>query len=101
MKVRHGTRTGYSLHGCKCDRCLAAHAAYNREYKQGVRRWTDAAPAGAHINALRAEGWTLAALARHTGYHVQTLRNIALGKTRRTQKATVEDILSIPVELTA
>jgi len=101
MKIRHGTRTGYGYHGCKCDRCKAAHAQYNREYKEGLRRWTDATPAGDHINALRAEGWTLAGLARHTGYHVQTLRNIAMGKTRRTHPSTVEDILSVPVGVAA
>lgn len=97
MALRHGTRTGYSYYQCKCDRCRAAHAQYNREYKEGVRRWTATAPATAHITALRAEGWTLAGLARHTGYHVQTIRNLALGKTRHTNVTTVEDILSIPI----
>lgn len=98
MSIRHGTRGAYAHHRCKCQKCLAAHAQYNREYKQGLRRYTPATPAADHINALLADGWTLAGLARHTGYHVQTLRNIAHGKTRRTHHSTIEDILSVPVK---
>lgn len=29
--VRHGTDNGYSNRGCRCDRCRAAHAAYQAE----------------------------------------------------------------------
>lgn len=96
MSFRHGTRTGYTYHHCPCERCKAAHAAYNRAYKEGVRLRIDPAPARDHINALRVEGWTLTALARRSGYHVQTIRNIALGKTAYADAVTVEDILSIP-----
>lgn len=28
--VPHGTHSGYSYHGCRCDVCKAAHAEYNR-----------------------------------------------------------------------
>ncbi len=30
---RHGKVTGYTRHGCHCDACLAANAAYHRAYR--------------------------------------------------------------------
>lgn len=28
--LEHGTTTGYNTHGCRCDQCRAANAAYSR-----------------------------------------------------------------------
>ena len=33
----HGTRGGYSNHGCRCPRCRKAHAEYMRAYLPGWR----------------------------------------------------------------
>ncbi|UVK59063.1 helix-turn-helix DNA binding domain protein [Microbacterium phage Cen1621] len=32
LSSRHGTRTGYAKHGCRCDPCRDAQAAYQRDY---------------------------------------------------------------------
>lgn len=40
----HGTPAGYKAHGCRCDRCRAAHAADNHRWRT-ERRWA-ATPAG-------------------------------------------------------
>lgn len=31
---RHGTRSGYSYHGCRCDECTAASKAYSRSRQE-------------------------------------------------------------------
>jgi len=31
MSWRHGTRTGYIHHGCRCSSCTAANSKYDRE----------------------------------------------------------------------
>lgn len=38
--IRHGKRSTYVHHGCRCDRCRAANARYYRNYckkKKGAR----------------------------------------------------------------
>lgn len=30
--IKHGTRYAYNTHGCRCDECKAASAAYMRDY---------------------------------------------------------------------
>lgn len=30
MSVKHGTRTRYIYHGCRCERCKGANATYQR-----------------------------------------------------------------------
>ena len=34
--VPHGTHHGYSHHGCRCQPCRAAHAAYERARRAGL-----------------------------------------------------------------
>jgi hypothetical protein len=33
--VEHGTRATYQNHGCKCEACRAAQAAYQRQFRDG------------------------------------------------------------------
>ena len=35
---RHGTRTGYGLHKCRCDECHAAQLDYDRNYRAANRQ---------------------------------------------------------------
>lgn len=95
--MRHGTSSTYRHHGCRCTPCTNAHAAYNRDTKAGVRRSTDPGPARAHIHALLDQGWTRAGIARHVGYHVDTISHLASGKAIWTRKDTAHDILSVPL----
>lgn len=36
--VPHGSDTKYSDHGCRCDECKAAHAAYNLPYSRARKK---------------------------------------------------------------
>lgn len=36
--ARHGTVTGYQNHGCRCERCKAAHATYQSERRPARAR---------------------------------------------------------------
>ena len=38
MTITHGTESGYSWHGCRCDECRAGRAARVRERKAGILR---------------------------------------------------------------
>lgn len=93
----HGTRTRYSLNGCRCDRCRSAHAAYERDRKAGLRRSVPSGVVRAHLEQLLADGWTLHGLAAHTGYDRTNLRHILSGRRQWTASLTAEDILSVPV----
>lgn len=93
----HGTRTRYTLNGCRCGLCSLANAQYQADLKKGVRRSVTTGPVREHIAALRADGWTLQAIADRSGYHVQTISNIANGRTLWTSRYASEDILSIPL----
>lgn len=98
MSVRHGTKSGYTHHGCRCSACREAKRLFQREQRAGVRRpLVDAGPTRDRILALRAEGWSYSALARLTGYHHTVLSAIARGESRRVRQATAEDIASARV----
>ena len=38
MTITHGTESGYSWHGCRCDECRAGRAARVRERRAGIPR---------------------------------------------------------------
>lgn len=93
----HGTRTRYALNGCRCTSCRAAHAAYERDRKAGVRLSVPSGMVRAHLEQLLADGWGLTELAAHVGYDRSTLRHILSGRRQWTASLTAEDILSVPV----
>lgn len=97
MTIRHGLPGTYRHQGCRCTPCRAAHAAYNRETRAGVRRSVNPAPVHEHIMLLLGQGWTKAGLARHVGYHVDTIKHLASGRASWTREETALDILSVPL----
>lgn len=93
----HGSRTRYSLHGCRCTRCRAAHAEYERRRRSGVRLSVPSGAVRAHLQALLEDGWGLTQLADHVGYDRSTLRHIVSGRRQWTAHLTAADILSVPL----
>lgn len=70
----HGHYARASRHGCRCEPCLTAYRAYNRErYKAsilGVRSRLDAAPIRVHVQRLVDEGLTPMQIQAATGHVV-------------------------------
>ncbi|WP_193117066.1 helix-turn-helix domain-containing protein [Brachybacterium tyrofermentans] len=98
----HGTRSKYSIDSCRCTDCTRANADYQRDYyRGGGSRTVDAAPIREHLLALRADGWTQAAIATHSGYGIWTIKHICQGRAQRVREATAVDLLSIPVRSAA
>lgn len=93
----HGTRTRYSLNGCRCVPCKAANAGQRRHQRAGVRLSVPSGMVRAHLEQLLADGWGLTELAAHVGYDRSTLRHILSGRRQWTARLTAEDILSVPV----
>lgn len=100
-RVPHGTSGTYRYHRCRCVPCRAAHATYNRDTRAGIRRSVDPGPVHDHIHVLLSQGWTKAGLARHVGYHVDTIKTLASGNAKWTRTEIAMDILSVPIEETA
>ena len=102
MSIRHGTKSGYTHHGCRCSACREAKRLFQREQRAGVRRpLVDAGPTRDRILALRGQGWSFYGLAKLTGYDHTVLSAIARGESRRVRQSTAEDILSVPVQAVA
>jgi transcriptional regulator with XRE-family HTH domain len=105
----HGTIAGYRTHGCKCDRCLAAHrravtdwrirsrADQRRDGKDRptIRQSIPAPPIAAHIAELRASGWTLAAIAAESGVSAAAVSRIARGDRERVWRRIGEALLAV------
>lgn len=98
----HGTRSKYSVDSCRCTDCTRANRDYQRSYmREGGARTVDAALVRAHLLALRADGWTQAAIVARSGYNLGTVKNICQGRVHRVKAETAMDLLSIPVRSAA
>jgi hypothetical protein len=99
----HGTVAAYRA-GCRCGRCRAARSRYARRRwavdavrRTGSCRWkVDAAPTLAHLERLRAAGWTLRAVAGEADVPYPTLISIRQGYRRGTSRCwnTVADAVA-------
>lgn len=79
----HASVTCYR-HGCGCEACCAAYAAAAVAYRKRVAygRVTpklDPGPSVAHIEQLRADGWTLNQIAAASGIHKTGLQRVLRG----------------------
>ncbi len=36
-EIRHGSKTGYSYHKCRCDTCREAHRVREKKYRMSLR----------------------------------------------------------------
>lgn len=88
----HGTARMVAT-GCLCNLCVLVRETAPR--RQAARTSVPAGAVGAHVAALRDSGWSYAALAEATGYHQNTLRGLAQGRTLFTSRYIAEDILSV------
>jgi hypothetical protein len=104
----HGTRTAYVKDRCRCAACREANSAASRTaYRQRVLgRWApfvDAAPARAHIEALRGAGIGVDQIARLAGISSSHVRELVPhGRTgrkpiQRVRSETAQRLLGVAV----
>lgn len=96
----HGTRTGYSTHGCKCDRCRAKNTAEQRKTRRQqlygtYDRFVPAQDVRAAVQALEDAGLTRRQVADAAGLTLYGLNVIMSGKTKRSLKTTLEQIQAV------
>lgn len=85
---KHGTRLAYVLDRCRCPACSRANTLDARRRRTAIAygRWTglvDAAPARAHLQALRAAGLSLQRIARLSGVGQGTVNALVYGQPAR------------------
>lgn len=108
--TRHGTRTGYVTHRCRCVDCRAANLAYAKERDRlrgyGPEVWearrrgpekTSPAPTRIHLTRLLAAGAGLRGIALAAGVNRKTLQGILRGsrKHRRITKRVEGAVLGV------
>lgn len=76
----HGTITAYNK-GCRCGDCRRANAVKKERWKLRTRHgaapvFVDAQPVIAHIEALKASGWTYRDVSREIGRHPRAVAHI-------------------------
>lgn len=101
--------TGYKIHGCGCDGCLAANRDYNNRYDRlhAYGRWrplVDAGPAREHIQALRDARMGVARIAELAGVGYGTVNRLMWGTggrppTQRIRPHIEKAILRVRVDL--
>lgn len=101
----HGTRAYRVANNCGCERCKAAHTAYENDRNRQILygRWepyVDAEPARAHMKALMAAGMGRRTIAARAGISQTAAACLLYGKgsrppTRRIRRATAEALLSV------
>jgi len=96
VNATHGTRRTYAT-GCRCNPCVAASATDRAARRKAAYlhgpRLVDALGTARRLQALGALGWTVTALADHSGLGRRTLTAIMYGEqaaTRRELAAVVD-----------
>lgn len=81
---RHGSRTTYIVHGCRCDACREDNTVKARERRRaqlyGRHQLVDAEPARTHIRSLMDQGMGWKRIARAAGLNPSTVYPILYGK---------------------
>lgn len=101
---QHGTRTAYTLDGCRCEPCTQAANTYEKTRRRlkAYGRWdsgfTDATEAHQHVHALRAAGIGYRHVAQLAGVRICTVQRLLAGKSATIKTATANAILAIPLD---
>lgn len=105
--LRHGQRSTYTHHGCRCRWCRHAESAYRaaRDRKIGYGTWQrplPTEPVRQHIQALAAAGISERQIAALAGVPRDAIRRITYGASGRPPSKTISrriaaQILAIPI----
>ena len=101
----HGTLTGYTNRGCRCDPCTTAQRRYVTMYRLRAKSdhdgrprlpvLVDAAPVVAHVAALLASGHTRSGIADECGVSRSAVIRIAAGHRTTIKRTTAARILAV------
>lgn len=101
----HGTLTGYTNRGCRCDPCTTAQRRYVTMYRLRTKSdhdgrpslpvLVDAAPVAAHVATLLASGHTRSGIADECGVSRAAVIRIAAGHRTTIKRTTAARILAV------
>ena len=95
VRHRHGTSGCYWEDACRCDDCRKAVFRANKRRSLYPNPKVPAVLAAARINELRANGWTVAAIARETGLSPTWLPRLGT-EARHVYTSTVMKLNQLP-----
>lgn len=100
---RHGTRSAYRAHDCRCTLCRVANAEYAKARRYGVKAVRDVGvdPTGTvrRLRALAAVGWSWGVIAEKVGLypeHVCRLAHAGVSKVHRTTAVNIRALYDEP-----
>ena len=105
--MKHGTRTAYTYHRCRCDQCTIANRDYNRNWQRtkariryGLQpptppRWVDATEARQHLLWLASIGMGRRTVSELTGLSQGHVKKIRDGITTGCLPSTAQKILAV------
>lgn len=104
--AQHGSITGYTTHGCRCDRCKAAATRYNKQRVAAIskgewRPWADAAPVREHVAALRRAGLSFEQIADLAGADRRNLESVLDPARTRVRAGFAAKVLAVSLDLDA
>lgn len=96
---RHGTRSAYRAHGCRCTLCRVANAEYAKARRYGVKAVRDVGvdPTGTirRLRALAAVGWGWTAIAGKTGIYPEHLWRLSKDVPPKVHRSTAGKITAL------
>lgn len=97
---RWGTEPGRDwTKGCRCDDCRVAAVTYNkireRRRSKGIETLFDNTEAREHLQWLSANNVGWRTVHQQTGLSQTAIRNIRLGRSRRSRRETIDAILAV------
>lgn len=93
---KHGTRSTYVGHGCRCDECRAANAA-DRRARRPKRPMVSVESVAAHVRSLQAAGASRARIAQAARVGESTLDRIVRQPGTRMRGDLARRILAVRV----
>ncbi|SEN87898.1 hypothetical protein [Nonomuraea pusilla] len=102
--ARHGTYTGYTTHGCRCDRCREAMCRYNKQRLAAIARgewqpWADIGEVRQHVKALRQAGLSFDLIADLAGVDRRNVELSLSPDRKRVRTSFAEKVLAVTVDL--
>lgn len=98
--ARHGSYTGYTAHGCRCEKCHAAMLRYNKRRLALIQRgewqpWTDPKTVRRHVARLREADMSLDSIASLAGVSTANIYKALAPDRTRVRTNFAQKLLSV------
>lgn len=99
--MKHGTRGGYTRHGCTCDACVKAERDYQQFYRSTINRvkgrgLVSAAPVVARIETLVSRGMSYRSVGIAAGLGEMTVISI-VRDGQNVRVSTRDKVMAVPI----